>query len=102
MWLVKTILVSSLPSILSTGVLLPGAFLIICSYYGDNIVTVIVFMSFAVGASGLCAAGFNSNHLDIAPRYAGILMGITNTAATVPGIIAPLVAKLIANAVSLS
>ena len=27
------------------------------------------------------------NHLDVAPRYAGILMGISNTSATVPGII---------------
>jgi hypothetical protein len=25
------------------------------------------------------------NHLDIAPRYADVLMGITNTAGTVPG-----------------
>ena len=27
------------------------------------------------------------NHLDIAPRYADVLMGITNTAGTIPGII---------------
>ena len=57
-------------------------------------------MTCALGGSGVIMAGFNSNHLDIAPRYAGVLMGITNTVATVPGIIAPLVAKLIANAVS--
>ena len=72
----------------------------ICGYFGTNIVSVILIMGIALGASGLVVAGFNSNHLDVAPRYAGVLMGITNTAATVPGIIAPLVAKLIANAVS--
>ena len=72
----------------------------ICGYFGNNIVTVTVFMSCALGGSGLAMAGFSSNNLDIAPRYAGVLMGITNTAGTVPGIIAPLVAKLIANAVS--
>lgn len=39
-------------------------------------------MSCALGFSGFCV-----NHLDIGPRYAGVLMGITNTAATVPGIV---------------
>lgn len=35
-------------------------------------------------------AGFLSNHIDIAPNYAGTLMAITNTAATLPGIIMPI------------
>ena len=42
------------------------------------------------GALGLLAftwSGFVPNHLDIAPRYADVLMGITNTAGTIPGII---------------
>lgn len=34
--------------------------------------------------------GFLSNHIDIAPSYAGTLMALTNTAATIPGIIVPL------------
>lgn len=34
--------------------------------------------------------GFLSNHIDIAPNYAGTLMAITNTAATLPGIIVPI------------
>ena len=85
---------------MSAGLILPGVFLIICGYYGSNIITAIVLMSGALGASGLGIAGFLSNHVDIAPNYAGILMGISNTAATIPGIIAPLVAKLIASAVS--
>jgi ACS family sodium-dependent inorganic phosphate cotransporter len=33
------------------------------------------------------AAGFGSNHLDIAPRHAGAVMGLSNTAATLPGVI---------------
>ena len=39
----------------------------------------------AIGAFAM--GGYGSNHLDIAPRHAGTLMGITNTAATIPGII---------------
>lgn len=27
------------------------------------------------------------NHLDVGPRYAGVLMGISNTIATIPGIV---------------
>ena len=44
-------------------------------------------------------AGFNINHLDIAPRLSGVLLGISNTAATIPGIIGPIVAKAIAHEV---
>ena len=39
------------------------------------------------------------NHIDIAPRFAGLLMGITNTAGNIPGIIAPTIAKTIAQKV---
>jgi MFS transporter, ACS family, solute carrier family 17 (sodium-dependent inorganic phosphate cotransporter), other len=39
--------------------------------------------------------GFAVNHMDIAPRYAGTLMGITNTAGTIPGIIGVFVSGMI-------
>jgi MFS transporter, ACS family, solute carrier family 17 (sodium-dependent inorganic phosphate cotransporter), other len=45
----------------------------------------LVTLSACCGAMSLAA--FGVNHLDIAPRYAGVLMGISNTAATVPGIV---------------
>lgn len=41
----------------------------------------------ALGFGSLCWAGFASNHLDLAPRHADILFGISNTAGTLPGII---------------
>lgn len=41
----------------------------------------------ALGAISFTWSGFVPNHLDIAPRYADVLMGITNTAGTIPGII---------------
>ncbi|KAK3744228.1 hypothetical protein RRG08_017090 [Elysia crispata] len=40
-------------------------------------------------------AGYLCNHLDLAPSYAGLLLGITNTMATVPGIIAPTIAGIL-------
>ena len=47
----------------------------------------ILLVTMSVACNGLGTAAFAANHLDIAPRYAGILMGISNTVATIPGII---------------
>ncbi|OWF55374.1 sialin-like isoform X2 [Mizuhopecten yessoensis] len=52
----------------------------------------VIFLSIAVMFTGLCRAGYVVNHVDFAPKYAGTLYGITNTAATVPGMVAPIVA----------
>lgn len=43
--------------------------------------------SVALGFLALGRAGFAVNHMDIAPKYAGILMGVSNTAGTLAGII---------------
>ena len=40
----------------------------------------------AVGFSGFAISGINVNHLDIAPRYASILMGISNGVGIFAGI----------------
>jgi ACS family sodium-dependent inorganic phosphate cotransporter len=47
----------------------------------------IALMCAALGFGSLALSGFASNHLDIAPRYAGALMGLSNTAGTMPGVI---------------
>ena len=73
--------------------------LVIVGYLWSNRTLCVLFLTLAVGCSGLAQAGFNINHIDIAPQYAGILMGITNTAGTIPGIVGPLVAKMIAKKV---
>ena len=41
----------------------------------------------ALGLHGLTWAGFATNHLDIAPRHADVLWGLTNTAGSLPGIV---------------
>jgi MFS transporter, ACS family, solute carrier family 17 (sodium-dependent inorganic phosphate cotransporter), other len=47
----------------------------------------IALVTVCLGGAALGIGGFGVNHLDVAPRYAGILMGLSNTAATLPGII---------------
>ncbi|MEM8496395.1 MAG: ACS family MFS transporter [Pseudomonadota bacterium] len=49
---------------------------------------------FAAAVTG----GFSVNHMDIAPRHAGTLMGITNTAGTIPGIVAVYISGMILGA----
>jgi ACS family sodium-dependent inorganic phosphate cotransporter len=58
----------------------------------------ITIMTIGYGIFAFTAGGFMVNHLDIAPRSAGTLMGITNTAATIPGIVGVYISGLILDA----
>ncbi|NXA24540.1 S17A4 protein, partial [Ibidorhyncha struthersii] len=70
------------------GMLLPAAFLVAVPYVGSSTV-VVVLLTLALTIISMTGAGININHIDIAPRYAGFLLGITNTFGIVAGIIAP-------------
>ena len=48
-----------------------------------------------VTAVCVCVVGFNVNHLDIAPRYASILMGLSNSVGTLSGMLCPIVVQTI-------
>ncbi|CAG2249681.1 SLC17A5 [Mytilus edulis] len=52
----------------------------------------VVFLCLALLFTGFERAGYAVNHIDIAPKYGGILYGITNTIATIPGMVAPVIA----------
>jgi len=72
------------------GFLYQGVFLIVVGY-SENKYVALFGLTMAVGFGGLAWSGFIVNHLDIAPRYASLLLGITNCFATIPGILSPLV-----------
>lgn len=57
--------------------------------------TAVSSLTLAVGFSGFAISGFNVNHLDIAPRYASILMGISNGFGTIAGMLCPVVVQKI-------
>ncbi|XP_028672133.2 vesicular glutamate transporter 3 [Erpetoichthys calabaricus] len=59
--------------------------------YSHTRAVAISFLILAVGFSGFAISGFNVNHLDIAPRYASILMGISNGVGTLSGMVCPLI-----------
>ncbi|BFZ15917.1 hypothetical protein BsWGS_18955 [Bradybaena similaris] len=55
--------------------------------------TAMTCLTLAVGFSGFAISGFNVNHLDIAPRYAAILMGVSNSVGTLAGMLCPIVVQ---------
>ena len=57
-------------------------------------------MSLGNFLGGASAGGFGVNHLDIAPKGAGVIMGLSNTAGTLPGVIGVYVSGLILAATS--
>ena len=74
--------------------------LLLCGYFGNTRLLSVTFLALGAGfGGGLGMAGHGINHIDIAPRFAGVLMGITNTAGTIPGIVAPIIAKIVAQKV---
>jgi ACS family sodium-dependent inorganic phosphate cotransporter-like MFS transporter 5 len=80
------------------GFLFPAVFLVVCSYYGNTILTSMIFLCIAFVGYAAIGPGYLSSSVDIAPKYAGIIMGLANTIGSVTGIVAPFVVKNIASA----
>lgn len=81
--------------------LVQGSALIIVTFLTDHVWTVFL-LTLSVGIGGFSLSGFMVNPLDIAPQYASIIFGASNTLSTIPGIISPfLVGVLVTNAVSI-
>ncbi|KAF6725584.1 Sialin [Oryzias melastigma] len=75
------------------GMIGPAVFLVAAGFIGCDYTLAITFLTLSSSLGGVSASGFNINHLDIAPSYAGILLGITNTFATIPGMVGPVIAR---------
>lgn len=50
----------------------------------------IALLTAALGVNGIGMAGFTVTHVDLSPRYAGTLMGLTNFVANFAGVLVPL------------
>lgn len=72
----------------NSALLIQALFLLIASFIYEPI-AVVVLVALAVGASALAMPGFLSNSLDIAPQFSSIVLGISNTFATIPGFASP-------------
>eukprot|EP00112_Aurelia_sp_Birch-Aquarium-sp1_P009726 Seg2115.4 transcript_id=Seg2115.4/GoldUCD/mRNA.D3Y31 product="Vesicular glutamate transporter 1" protein_id=Seg2115.4/GoldUCD/D3Y31 len=57
--------------------------------YAKNKGVAIGLLCMGVGVTGLNATGYAVNILDIAPKYAGVIIGISNVFGSMPGFISP-------------
>lgn len=73
---------------------LEGLFFVILAH-ATTVPWAIIVLTIGVGFSGFAISGYNVNHLDIAPRYASILMGLSNGIGTLAGIICPIVIDML-------
>lgn len=73
----------------------PAVCLIIASYTGCNRILTVALLTIGLGLNGGIYSGFKINHLDLTPRFAGILMAFTNCTANLAGLLAPITAGII-------
>lgn len=73
----------------------PAVCLFIASYTGCNRILTVTLLTIGVGLNGGIYSGFKVNHLDLTPRFAGILMALTNCTANLAGLLAPITAGII-------
>lgn len=69
-----------------TGLVVSAAFLLVARDI-DSPELALALMCGAAGALGLAWSGYGPNGLDISPPHAAQLMGMSNTIATIPGIV---------------
>ncbi|XP_077288067.1 putative inorganic phosphate cotransporter [Arctopsyche grandis] len=73
-----------------------GLVLVILSYIPtSNVMMCVTVLTIGVGISSAYNVGSMINHIDLAPNFAGILMGITNSISNGIGVFAPLSVSII-------
>ncbi|XP_012553658.1 vesicular glutamate transporter 2 isoform X2 [Hydra vulgaris] len=76
--------------IFSTGCTTASIFIVGVGYAKSKAVAIGLLCT-GVGITGLNATGYAVNILDIAPRYAGVIIGISNVFGSMPGFISPMI-----------
>lgn len=73
-----------------------GALALFFLYFFDTSSTeALILLTAVMGLNGGVTAGFMTNHLDLAPNFAGTLFGITNSIASLTSICGPLLVGVI-------
>lgn len=71
----------------SLGLLLPSLCAVALPFVTSSYLTTVILLILIPGTSNLCDSGFIINTLDVAPRYASFLMGISRGFGLIAGII---------------
>nr|XP_042911231.1 putative inorganic phosphate cotransporter isoform X1 [Parasteatoda tepidariorum]XP_042911232.1 putative inorganic phosphate cotransporter isoform X2 [Parasteatoda tepidariorum] len=73
----------------SIAIFLPGVCVLSIAFIGCHPIIIVAVLCLSFGFNGFIFSGVLVNHVDMSPQFAGTLFGITNTAATLPGFLAP-------------
>jgi len=79
------------------SLLVPALAFSVLALTGCDSVMVMACLCVATGSSAWSSASTGINHMDLAPKYAGTLMGLTNGAANIMGFVAPMIVGWIVN-----
>ena len=86
---------------LYTGSMVPAVFMVGVGFVdSDQPIVAVSLLAIANGFTGFLTTGVFVNPLDIAPPFAGTIVGISNSAGTMPGIVAPYIVALMTKNVS--
>jgi sugar phosphate permease len=71
--------------------ILPAAALILVGYISvDNKTAVVALLTAAEGLAGFGCVGYGASFLDVSPQFAAVILAVSNTVATIPGFVAPI------------
>lgn len=91
----RTLTTTAVRKIFNCGGFGMEAFFLLIVAFANSYTTAMASLILAVSFSGFAISGYNVNHLDIAPRYASILMGLSNGIGTISGILCPVIVEYI-------
>lgn len=76
------------------GFLLQAIFIVSIGY-AESKHTAVILLTLGLGLGGFSAGGLGVNIIDISPRYAGFIMGISNCISCLPGMLGPQIVGLL-------
>lgn len=75
--------------------MLPAICIAAVPWMGCNIVAIVTLVTVAIGLSGAKYSAQFANFIDIAPNFAGTLLGIAYIFVSIPGWMSPLIAGIV-------
>merc|ERR1712207_46065 len=69
--------------------LVPGVLMVLCGYL-ENKIAIIVLIVASATIMPLATGSFMANMIDVSPTKSNVMYGISNTLATLPGVVAPI------------
>ncbi|XP_039249233.2 putative transporter slc-17.2 [Styela clava] len=80
--------------------IVPAVFLVAVGHIGCDHVTPVLILTMAAGFGGLSTPGILVNFAEIAPRFAGVLFGMSNTISIMSGQLAPVLVGYVTGSIS--